>query len=256
MHTITDETQVSFRQFTWGDFHAHLLASLTLISMKKKLQEKKYTFLSSQNPGINCPYFQLPWRWFRFPSQLISQCNFSQLAQILHEERVFCRAAPLGTPENNRRLHIAQKITKNLTTLHNLPNTIHKLQIKPCRENKKSDIFRLWIYLSLWLLKTRPKRNPVKIGISIISAKSPNSQFLNSDISSLLCLILLQHPWLEILFHRLSFAIACSGSTFSQRLLLGTKRSLILPLNVSLDISPQIWATNNQRIRALTKARM
>ena len=36
LHTITDKTQVSFRQFAWGDFHAHLLASLTLISMKKK----------------------------------------------------------------------------------------------------------------------------------------------------------------------------------------------------------------------------
>ena len=88
-------------------------------------------YLSSQNPGINFPYFQLARRSFRFPSQLISRCNFSQLAQILHEERVFCRAAPLGTPENNQRLHIVQKITKNLTTLHNLPNSIHKLQIKP-----------------------------------------------------------------------------------------------------------------------------
>ena len=55
----------------------------------------------------------------------------SPLVQILHEGRVFCRAAPLGTPENNRRLHIVQKITKNLTTLHNSPNSIHKLQIKP-----------------------------------------------------------------------------------------------------------------------------
>ena len=35
LHTISDKTQVSFRQFAWGDFHAHLLASLTLISMKK-----------------------------------------------------------------------------------------------------------------------------------------------------------------------------------------------------------------------------
>ena len=59
-------------------------------------------YLSSQNPRINFPYFQLARRPFRFPSQLISQCNFSQLAQILHEERVFCRAVPLGTPENNR----------------------------------------------------------------------------------------------------------------------------------------------------------
>ena len=38
LHTISDKTQVSFRQFAWGDFHAHLLALLTLISMKKKLQ--------------------------------------------------------------------------------------------------------------------------------------------------------------------------------------------------------------------------
>ena len=61
LHTITDKTQVSFRNFAWGDFHAHLLASVSPISMKKKLQchcqEKKYTFLSSQNRGINCPYF-------------------------------------------------------------------------------------------------------------------------------------------------------------------------------------------------------
>ena len=52
----------------------------------------------------------------------------------------FCRAAPLGTPENNRRLHIVQKITKNQTTLNDLPNSIHKLQRKPYRENDKSDI--------------------------------------------------------------------------------------------------------------------
>ena len=31
------------------------------------------------------------------------------------------------------------------------------------------------------------------------------------------------------------------------------KRSRILPLDVSLDMSPQIWATKNQRIRALSK---
>ena len=49
--------------------------------------------------GMNFSYFQLARRSFRFPSQLISQCFFFQLAQILPEERVFCRAAPLGTPE-------------------------------------------------------------------------------------------------------------------------------------------------------------
>ena len=48
LHTITDKTQVSFRNFAWGDFHSHLLASVTLISMKKKLlcdcQEKNIPF--------------------------------------------------------------------------------------------------------------------------------------------------------------------------------------------------------------------
>ena len=49
--------------------------------------------------GINFLHFQLARCSFRFPSQLISQSFCSQLAQILPEERVFCRAAPLGTPE-------------------------------------------------------------------------------------------------------------------------------------------------------------
>ena len=93
---------MSFRQLAWGDFHAHLLASLTLISMKKKFsaiaRRKNIPFYPARN-GINFPYFQLARRSFKFPSQLISQYNFSQLAQILYEERVFCRAAPLGTPD-------------------------------------------------------------------------------------------------------------------------------------------------------------
>ena len=51
--------------------------------------------------GINFSYFQLARRSFRFPSQLTSQCFFFQLAQILPDERVFCRAAPSGTPVNS-----------------------------------------------------------------------------------------------------------------------------------------------------------
>ena len=51
--------------------------------------------------GINFSYFQLARRSFRFPSQLTSQFFFFQLAQILPEERVFCRAAPSGTPETS-----------------------------------------------------------------------------------------------------------------------------------------------------------
>ena len=53
LHTITDKTQVSFRNFAWGDFHAHLLASVTLISMKKKITvplpgEKIYLFIQPE----------------------------------------------------------------------------------------------------------------------------------------------------------------------------------------------------------------
>ena len=49
--------------------------------------------------GISFPHFQLARRYFRFPSKLITQCNFSQPAQIRHEQQVFCQAAPLGTPD-------------------------------------------------------------------------------------------------------------------------------------------------------------
>ena len=50
LHTITDKTQVSFRQFAWGDFHTHLLASLTLFIHEKKITvrlpgEKIYHFI-------------------------------------------------------------------------------------------------------------------------------------------------------------------------------------------------------------------
>ena len=59
-------------------------------------------YSSSQKPGTNFPYFQLARRLFRFPSQLISQCNFFQLAPILQEERVICQEAPYCT-ENNKK---------------------------------------------------------------------------------------------------------------------------------------------------------
>ena len=61
--------------------------------------------------GMNFSYFQLARRSFRFPSQLISQCFFFQLAQILPEEQVFCRAAPLGTPDFSLRLWVVWTTT-------------------------------------------------------------------------------------------------------------------------------------------------
>ena len=81
--------------------HTYLLR---LISMKKK---KNYSAIARRKnipfylarTGISFPHFQLARRYFRFPSKLITQCNFSQLAQIRHEQQVFCQAAPLGTPD-------------------------------------------------------------------------------------------------------------------------------------------------------------
>ena len=142
----------------------------------------------------------------------------------------------MGTPENNRRLYYCTENNKR-SNEYNLPNSIHKLQIKPYREikNIRSLAYECTFHFG------RYKHDPNAIQPKLEShAKSPNSQFLNSDISFLLCLILLHQPWFESLFPRQSFAIACIGSTFSQRLLLGTKRSRILPLDVSLDMIPQI----------------
>ena len=83
-----------------GDFHAHLLASTDI-------HEKNYSAIARRKnipfyparTGISFPHFQLARRYFRFPSKLITQCNFSQPAQIRHEQQVFCQAAPLGTPD-------------------------------------------------------------------------------------------------------------------------------------------------------------
>ena len=107
LHTQTNfrfhRQKVSFPQLAWGDFHTQLLASLAPISMQKitcDCQEKKYTFLSSQNRH----------KFFIFSAsealiQISQPANwpmffFFQLAQILPVERVFCRAASSGTPDN------------------------------------------------------------------------------------------------------------------------------------------------------------
>ena len=99
-------TQTNFR-FYWQKFsferlfdssrgviftHTYLLRSLWY-PWKKNFsaiaRRKKNIPFYPARTGINFPHFQLARRSFRFSSQLISQCNFSQLAQIRHEERVF-----------------------------------------------------------------------------------------------------------------------------------------------------------------------
>ena len=88
LHTQTNfrfhRQKVSFPQLAWGDFHAHLLASLALIRHIESL--KNYSAIARRKnipfyparTGINFSYFQLARRLFRFPSQLISQCFFIQ----------------------------------------------------------------------------------------------------------------------------------------------------------------------------------
>ena len=80
LHTITDKTQVSFRQFAWGDFHAHLLASLTLISMKKKnysaIARRKnipfYYIATDEIPGF---FLSLKNHIFIAPSEIFFQTD-------------------------------------------------------------------------------------------------------------------------------------------------------------------------------------
>ena len=130
--------------------------------------------------------------------------------------------------KNNRRLHIVQKITKNLTTLHNLPNLIHKLQIKPYRENIKSN---------LWLMNL-PFTSAVKNTTQTQSSTNWNLTLNRHRYFVPPLLNFAPTPMVRKLVS--STTIACIGSTFSQRLSLETKRSRIQPLDVSLDKIPQL----------------
>ena len=93
-----------FPKLAWADFHSDLTCfARSAIHEKKntvRLQGEKFYLFYPARTGINFPYFQLAGRSFRFPCQLISQSFISQLTQILPDERVFCRAAPLGTSSN------------------------------------------------------------------------------------------------------------------------------------------------------------
>ena len=86
-----------------------------------RLPGKKYTFLSSQNRH----------EFFVFSAnealiQISQSANlprfFFQLAQILPEERVFCRAAPLGTPVYCLQSH--HRPVNDLSTVVQLTNRL------------------------------------------------------------------------------------------------------------------------------------
>ena len=97
-----------------------------------------------------------------------------------------------------------------------MPKSIHKIPLKPYLENKKSD---LWLTNLPFASAVKNTTQTQSSSNWILTLNTQNPQFSNSDISAFLCLILLQHLWFESLFHRQSFAIACFGNTFNQRIL-------------------------------------
>ena len=95
--------------------------------------------------------------FFSLPKSSIIQRHFSAILVKKHTSKMnsipftgtryrFATSDPVKALEtladhwqNNQRLHIVQEITKNVTTLHNLPKSIHKIPLMPYLENKKSD---------------------------------------------------------------------------------------------------------------------
>ena len=65
---------------------------------------------------------------------------------------------PADHRQSNQRLHIVQGITKNRTTLHNLPKSVYKIQLKPNLDIKKSDP-RLMNLPFTSAVKNRTQRN-------------------------------------------------------------------------------------------------
>ena len=82
----------SFRQLAGVIFtHTYLLR---LISMKKNYsaiaRRKNIPFYPART-GISFPHFQLARRYFRFPSKLITQCNFSSQLKFGMNSRYFVK---------------------------------------------------------------------------------------------------------------------------------------------------------------------
>ena len=65
---------------------------------------------------------------------------------------------PADHRQNNQRLHIVQGITKTRTTLHNLPKSVHKIQLKPNLAVKKSDLWLMNLPFTS-AVKNRTQRN-------------------------------------------------------------------------------------------------
>ena len=109
--------------------------------------------------------------------------------------------------------------------------------------------FTLFYFIS-WILssgeksRTRRPRNDSCCLIFCWFGLQKYPQPLNSDISAFLCLILLQHPWFESVFHQKSFSVPSFGNTNTV---------------FCHSICRILWvrhATKNQRLKHYQTARM
>ena len=148
----------------------------------RKIQEQLMLFFSLPKSKII--------QWY-FSSILVEKTYSRNEFHTFHSERYrFATSDPVKALEttadhrqNNQRLHIVQGKTKNRTTLHNLPKSIHKIQLKPNLDDKNTN-FGLWIYLSLLLLKT------VHNEINLEKKAQPRSQGLFTGLGAGL-----NRPW-------------------------------------------------------------
>ena len=98
----------------------------------RKIQEQLMLFFSLPKSKIIQWYFSSI--LVKKPTAKMNSIPFTQndVSQSLGDS---CRS-----PTKNQRLHIVQGITKNRTATHNLPKSIHKIQLKLNPDNKKSDL--------------------------------------------------------------------------------------------------------------------
>ena len=121
-----------------------------------------FQFAKIENHSV---IFQLYFSWKTYSKNEFHTFH-SERYRFATSDPVKALETPADHRQNNHRLHIVQGITKNRTTLHNLPKSTHKIQLKNL-DNKKSDLW-LIIYLSLLLLKTvHDEINPKKKGRNV-----------------------------------------------------------------------------------------
>ena len=95
-----------------------------------------FQFAKIENHSV---IFQLYFSWKTYSKNKFFTFH-SERYRFATSDPVKALETPADHQQNNHRLHIARGKTKNQTTLHNLPKSIHKMQLKPNLNNKKSDL--------------------------------------------------------------------------------------------------------------------